>query len=215
MMTIKKDLRARFVGARDQGPRPTCLAFAVSDAHAAERPPHRSLSADFLYYHALRRMSANHGDNGVGLKQATDAVRVDGQPIETAWPYSRTLPADLMKWKPPGKLAVMMATGTSNPASVDSVCAKLDQDQPSVLIFRPSERFYYADTAGLLPARSTDSDLPASHAVVAVGYGVTAARRHVLIRNSWGTNWGQHGHAWLAEDYLAPRLSSVTSIQAN
>jgi hypothetical protein len=215
MMTIQKDLRARFVEARDQGPRPTCLAFAFSDAHAAERPPHHSLSVDFLYYHALRRMPQNHGHNGVGLKQATDAARADGQPVETDWPYSRTLPSDLTKWKPPGKLAVMLATGTSNPTSVDSVCAKLDQDQPSVLIFRPSEGFYYADAAGQLPKRSPDPDLPALHGVVAVGYGVTTVRRHILIRNSWGTRWGQNGYAWLAEDYLAPRLSSVTSIQAN
>lgn len=215
MLTIEKDLRTRFVGARDQGPRPTCLAFALSDAHAAERPPHRSLSVDFLYYHALLRMPPNRGGNGMGLRQAIDALRIDGQPVETDWPYSRTLPVDLTKWKPPGKLAVMNAKGTTAPTSVDWVCARLDQGQPSVLVFRPSEQFYYADAAGLLQERSPDPDLPASHAVVAVGYGVAAAKRHVLIRNSWGTSWGQHGHAWLAEDYLALRLSSVISIQTN
>jgi len=214
-MTINKDLRARFVEARDQGSRPTCLAFAMSDAHSAERPPHRSLSVDFVYYHALRRMPLNHGDNGVGVKQVTDALRIDGQPVETDWPYSHTLPVDLSTWKPPGKLAVMHATATSNQLSVDWLCARLDQDQPCVIVFLPSERFYYADAAGQLPSHSPDPDLPASHAVIAVGYGVTSTRRHVLIRNSWGTSWGQYGHAWLAEDYLKPRLLSVISLQAN
>jgi hypothetical protein len=33
------DIRPRFGPARDQGPRPTCLAFAISDAHAALREP--------------------------------------------------------------------------------------------------------------------------------------------------------------------------------
>ena len=34
-ITVSVDLRALFGPARDQGPRPTCLAFAASDAHAA------------------------------------------------------------------------------------------------------------------------------------------------------------------------------------
>ena len=98
MVTIKKDMRAIFLDARDQGPRPTCLAFALSDAHTAERTPRRSLSVDYLYYLALRRMPANHGDNGVGLNEAADALRVDGQPLETSWPYSYALPVTCTTW---------------------------------------------------------------------------------------------------------------------
>lgn len=214
-LTVKKDLRARFLPVRDQGPRPTCLAFALSDAHAAERPPHRRLSADYLYYHALQRMPANHGDNGVGLSEATEALRVDGQPFEPLWPYSRALPRDPAKWKPPGTLAVMCATGTSLPSGIDTLCSFLDRNQPAVIVFLPTERFYYADSAGFLSKRTMDQILPQAHAVVAVGHGLAASARHILIRNSWGSDWGQQGHAWLAEDYLAPRLSSVTSIQAN
>jgi hypothetical protein len=160
-------------------------------------------------------MPASHGDNGVGLSEAADALRVNGQPFETSWPYSHTLPSDLTKWKPPANLAVLFATGISNSSSADAICSFLDKDQATVLVFRPSERFYYADADGFLPARSSDPDLPQHHAVVAIGYGVMSTGRHILIRNSWGSSWGQGGHAWLSEDYLAPRLSSVTFIQTN
>ena len=34
-ITVRHDLRGRFGPARDQGGRETCLAFAMSDAHAA------------------------------------------------------------------------------------------------------------------------------------------------------------------------------------
>ena len=36
-ITVRQDLRDRFGPARDQGARATCLAFAMSDTHAAMR----------------------------------------------------------------------------------------------------------------------------------------------------------------------------------
>ena len=36
-VTVKTDLRARVGAARDQGQRPTCLAFAASDAHGVSK----------------------------------------------------------------------------------------------------------------------------------------------------------------------------------
>ena len=215
MVTIKKDLRARFVGARDQEQRPTCLAFALSDAHAADRPAHPVLSADYLYYYGLRRMPVNHGDNGVGLDEASEALHNDGQPLEKDWPYSPVLPADLSRWKPPAKLHVMHATTTTIPDKFSAICATLDLDRPVVVIFQPTERFYFPNRSGFLTPRMPDPDLPQLHAVVAVGYGGKDGDRHVLVRNSWGTGWGQDGHAWLAEDYLSPRLSSLASIKGH
>ncbi|MNL34389.1 Papain family cysteine protease [compost metagenome] len=42
-----------------------------------------------------------------------------------------------------------------------------------------------------------------AHAVVAVGLGATAAgQQYVRIRNSWGTKWGDQGHAWLPIEYI-------------
>ncbi len=37
------------------------------------------------------------------------------------------------------------------------------------------------------------------HAVAAVGY---AADKRFIIRNSWGTAWGDHGFAYASEDYI-------------
>ena len=31
-------------------------------------------------------------------------------------------------------------------------------------------------------------------------------QRALLVRNSWGTRWGQDGYAWLTEAFLGPRL---------
>ena len=48
-ITVRKDLRGRFGPVRDQGVRPTCLAFAASDAHAATREPWAELCCEYLF----------------------------------------------------------------------------------------------------------------------------------------------------------------------
>lgn len=53
---VRRDLRGRFGAARDQGGRETCLAFALSDTHAAARGlPWSPLSCEYLFYHAKQR----------------------------------------------------------------------------------------------------------------------------------------------------------------
>lgn len=49
------DLRASFGPARNQGARPTCLAFAASDTHAAVREGWVPLSCEYAFYQAQRR----------------------------------------------------------------------------------------------------------------------------------------------------------------
>jgi hypothetical protein len=91
---IRQDLRPMFGSARDQGMRPTCLAFATSDAHAALRPPWNALSCEFAFYHAQRR-AGRHPSAGASLGSMLAALEGDGQPIEADWPYLEALPAQL------------------------------------------------------------------------------------------------------------------------
>jgi hypothetical protein len=54
-LKVHSDLRAEFGPARDQNQRPTCSAFAASDAHAGVRPGWDPLSVEWAYYHAVQR----------------------------------------------------------------------------------------------------------------------------------------------------------------
>ncbi len=204
-VTIDCDLRSMFGSVRDQGMRPTCMAFAASDAHAAVRPGWEPLSCEFAYFHALKRDGGAPSD-GATIGGMLTAIKEDGQPPDQVWPYLATVPTDIASWKPPSKAEPRYRRASARGrTSVVEVLQLLDKGVPVILTMNLSDAFYRPNADGLITS-TEPPDPKRRHAVVAVGHGKNGIRRLVLIRNSWGPLWGIDGHAWLSEDYLTPRL---------
>jgi hypothetical protein len=200
------DLRHRFGSPRDQGARPTCLAFAASDVHAALRDPWAPLSCEFAFYHAQRR-AGRSPTSGARLTEMLAALKEDGQPLEADWPYLASLPGDPNDYGPPEKVAVFRRNGEPRPVSLDEIVARLDAGSPTVILMMLSDAFYMPDALGVVRAAPGEGPDPMRrHAVIAVGHGTVDGARAVLVRNSWGADWGVNGHAWLPETFIAPRL---------
>ena len=208
-VVVKSDWRRRFGPARDQGGRPTCLAFAASDAHAALRAPWIALSCEFAFYHAQRR-AGRAPTTGALLPAMLTALKSDGQPVETDWPYLETLPTDLGMYGPPGALQVFRRNSETRADVLDEIIVMLEAGQSSLLLMMISDAFYTPDTEGIVRASTGEAPDPGRrHAVVAVGHGDVDGARAILVRNSWGADWGFGGHAWLPEAFLVPRLTRV------
>jgi hypothetical protein len=201
---VDKDLRKDFGPARDQDPRPTCMAFAGSDAHAAVRAGWQPLSVEWAYYHALKR------DGGVPHQGATmwgmlEALRADGQPEESVWPYIPEMFSDLSTWFPPNAKKVFRRDSQRNIPSSERLIACLDANQPVLFTMSISKGFFIPETLGIV--RMTEPLEPKRvHALVAVGHGHDEQDTFVLARNSWGAAWGWEGYCWIALSYLRPRL---------
>jgi hypothetical protein len=204
-ITIVKDLRAQFGPVRDQDPRPTCMAFAVSDAHAGARPGWEALSAECAYYHALQR-DGTQPHEGVTLSTMIETLRGDGQPLEAVWPYIASLFTDFSTYAPPScSEPVYRRESAPIPATIDDIVGQIDQDRPVLFTMSLSHSFFSAAPDGIVSAKEP-LEPKRVHALVAVGHGLHGTDRFILVRNSWGEAWAMGGYAWLDAAYLKPRL---------
>ncbi len=203
---IRQDLRSRFGPARDQGPRATCLAFAMSDTHAAMRDrAWCALSCEYLFYQAKQR-DRTPFDEGTTIWAARVALAHDGQPLETAWPYHTVLPADETELTPPAEVGILYRRSSRRDSpAFNRVWDAVEANQPSVVVMTVSTAFYVPNGDGVVDSTEPD-DPTVRHAVVAVATGKRAGAKLLLVRNSWAESWGLAGHAWLSETYAAPRI---------
>jgi hypothetical protein len=214
MIDIKVDLRPQFGPVRDQGSRPTCLAFAVSDTHAGLRTGWSALSCEFAFFHAQRRANRPPG-TGALLSAMLDAVHHDGQPDEDGWPYLSQTPSDPQSWVPPSDVGPLFCrNGSASAHDLSSIIAALDQQTPAILLTTLSLSFFSPASGGVVdPANDELPDPARRHAIVAVGHGLLNSEPVILIRNSWGNAWGINGYAWLTERFLQPRLFAAALLK--
>lgn len=213
MIEIQVDLRPLFGTVRDQGARPTCLAFAASDAHAGLRDGWIPLSCEFAFYQAQRR-AGRPPTRGALLSAMLEALRHDGQPAEQGWPYLETVPDDHQLWQPPTSVGARYGrNGTTAGQDLAGVIATLDLQRPVMLLTMLSRSFFLPAANGVIdPANDEQPESSQRHAIVAVGHGKVDGATAILIRNSWGTSWGVAGHAWLTERFLTPRLFATANL---
>jgi C1A family cysteine protease len=198
------DLRSQFAEVRHQGSRSTCMAFAASDSHAFARGKRDLLSVEYAFFHAVQRKPVPDPSTGIAFSHISAAIEIDGQPLEHGWPYtSASVSAD--RWKPPKDPGELFRRRSSTVTlGINMICTTLDAGRPMMMILDVSQAFYSAIAGGIIsPVHEPRIN---THAVIAVGHGTANGARCILIRNSWGTGWADHGYAWTHEQYLKPRL---------
>jgi C1A family cysteine protease len=218
------DLRAKCPPVYDQGRIGSCTANALAAAlqfcELAEGLPSVQPSRLFIYWNERYAEGTVDRDAGAVIRDGVKVVNKVGCCSEAKWTYDDT-PADPQTgiWSTrakPRKKPVLGAFKSANECGsvaylaiapqVDQLRACLAQGFPFIFGFKVYASFESADVAktGIVNLPTPSEQCLGGHAVLAVGYD--DATQRFIVRNSWGSAWGQAGYFTIPYAYLASAL---------
>lgn len=173
---------------------------------------HLDLSRLFLYK-TTRNLLGWDGDTGAYLRTTMKAMVMLGVCPESHLPYN-TFDFDeepeafhyaLAQNFQSVKYFRLDVFGIQGQMLLDQIKWMLAAGLPSMFGFTVYDSI---SNDGWIPFPKEGDKVAGGHAIVAVGYDDQQGNGALLIRNSWGTNWGHDGYGWLPYEYVLRGLAS-------
>jgi len=195
---------------KDQGDRPTCVAFAVTAFHEywvdISRGQGNSLSTDlseeFLHFHSKGR-DGLPPNSGTRVEAASTSLSIEGQCLEKLHPY-RNGTGPIAK---PDSTALkdgkkrLLATLAKHKFSASTLQTALNRNVPVLAVIQLFRSSYKPGSGGLLPEPKQGDVRLGLHAILLVGIE-QSKQLEAVFKNSWGTGWGDRGFGRLSLKYL-------------
>jgi C1A family cysteine protease len=216
---VEYDLRQSMPAVYDQGQLGSCTGNAVAAAMEYERD--RQGLSDFvpsrlfIYYNERALEGTVSSDSGAVIRDGIKVVNREGVCPETLWPYD----IGVFTVKPPKRCYVAAKTDTAVQYEAIQTLGDLKDaiasNLPVVFGFTVYQSFESQAVAqtGVMPMPKPGEATVGGHAVVAVGY--SDPKSHVIVRNSWGPSWGDHGYFYMPYEYLTGSKASADSSPIN
>lgn len=201
------DLRKKFPDAFDQGNLGSCTANAGCGYMSYKYgTPFKIFSRLYLYYKE-RFMEGNvEEDTGATMRSIPKALNKYGVCLENFMPYIEENFA-----KPPSATAESNASkfkinSYNRLANLDEIKQCLALRQMPVLIGMEVYESFEKDevrVSGRMKMPDSDEKYLGAHAVLVVGYKDGCfGSGHLIVRNSWGKEWGDNGYFYMPYNYV-------------
>jgi len=229
-LPVSADLRDWCSPVEDQGRLGSCTAQAGAGIieYYERKSFRRHIDASRLFlYKVTRNLMKMKGDTGAYLRSTIGAMVLFGVPPEEYWPYTDG-PDDFDKEPPAFCYSFAQNYKTlkyyrHDPPSatpediLNRVKTYLAAGHPAMFGFTVYSSIEQASGTGRIPFPAPREKIVGGHAVAAVGYddkmkiqnryGEEETAGAMLIRNSWGQDWGEGGYGWLPYDYIRKGLA--------
>lgn len=213
----------------DQGSLNSCTAnAAIALMEYFQKKSFRKYidSSRLFLYKATRNLMQIEGNVGTSIRSTMKAMALFGVPPEEYWPYQE----DKVNEEPIPfcyafaqnyqalKYFRLDAAGIQPNSLLAQIKAILVAGIPCVFGFTLYNSIYDdSNPRGHIPYPHKRDKAEGGHAVVAVGYDDykqiknadgDKSKGALLIRNCWGTQWGEGGYGWLPYDYVLKGLTA-------
>jgi C1A family cysteine protease len=197
------DLRPQCSAVEDQETLGSCTAQALVGSFEFLDQNKIDQSRLFLYYNEREIEGTIPFDSGAMIRDGIKSLNHTGICPEAMWPYTISKFTE----KPPQrcyteaeKHQIISYLRLANLAEIKSCLA---DGFPVTFGFTVYENFYETDSSGYCPMPS--GGVLGGHAVLAVGYD--DEKQCLIVRNSWGNNWGLNGYFYMPYAYVTPDLT--------
>jgi len=214
------DLRQWFTPIENQGDLGSCTANAAAGLveYYENKAYGKFLNASRLFiYKATRNLMGLTGDTGASLRDTMKALVLFGAPDEKYWPY---VTANFEKeptafiYSLGQNFKAMQyyrldVAGVTPQNLLMSIKQKLSAGLPQMFGFS-----VYSSISGFadIPFPRSGDRLLGGHAIITCGYDdsrtIGGLKGALMIRNSWGTSWGNQGYGWLPYQYVLSGLAN-------
>lgn len=211
------NLSAGFSPIEDQGQLGSCTANAAAGLmeYMERKSTGRHVDASRLFiYKNTRLISGLTGDSGAYIRDTIKSLRLFGAVPEKYHPYdvakfdddiSAYKYAFAQNYKSLQYFRVDDYTWTTDKI-FQEIRNKLIKGIPLIFGFTCYDSIF--NTTTVIPFPAKNESIAGGHAMVICGYDDSISCPNTtrlgafLVRNSWGTNWGMKGYAWLPYEYL-------------
>lgn len=167
--------------------------------------PHVDLSRLFVYYNARLAAGDADRDEGSYIRLAMGTLSSQGTCTEAAWSYDTSKVFFRPTWKAyreafTHKITSYYRIAGSGQERIDAIKRALEAGHPVVFGMIVDKAFQQLGSHGIVDMPASTRVNPGGHCMVIVGYRDNGAT--LIVRNSWGTVWGDKGYCYLPAAYL-------------